>query len=156
LLRTVSSYLRKVQTAPQPSPLPAPVIAPALPPPPVMIQTTIPSQLKPISKTGAADAMRRAVEGFVARLPGRVDELVDLIAARQLDQLRTLIHQLKGAGTGYGFPTITQTAAKTEAVIKSDAEFDAVRTAVDELIALIRGTAGYDPTKERQRVVPKV
>ena len=115
-----------------------------------MPQAAIPRQSKPISKDAAADAMRRAVEGFVARLPGRVDELASLSAAREFDKLKTLIHQLKGAGSGYGFPAITQTAAKTEAVIKSEAEFDAIRTAVDELIALIRGTAGYDVTRERQ------
>jgi HPt (histidine-containing phosphotransfer) domain-containing protein len=120
-----------------------------------MPQPMISSQPKPTSKTSAADAMRKAVEGFVARLPGRVDELVGLSAACELDKLRTLVHQLKGAGSGYGFPAITHTAAKTEAVIKSDAEFDAVRSAVDELIALIRGTAGYDPTRERQSIAEK-
>jgi signal transduction histidine kinase/DNA-binding NarL/FixJ family response regulator len=159
LLRTVSSYLRKVRGVAQPAPLPTPIAASAPIPTavqaPVLSQATIPRQSKPISKDAAADAMRRAVEGFVARLPGRVDELINLSAARELDKLRTLIHQLKGAGSGYGFPAITQTAAKTEAVIKSDPEFDAVRTAVDELIALIRGTTGYDPTRERQSIAEK-
>ncbi len=94
--------------------------------------------------------MRRAVEGFVGRLPGRVNELDSLCTGHELGKLGRLIHQLKGAGTGYGFPAITQTAARIESVVKSDAEFDAVRAAVDELIALIRRTAGYDPARERQ------
>jgi signal transduction histidine kinase/CheY-like chemotaxis protein/HPt (histidine-containing phosphotransfer) domain-containing protein len=153
LLRTVSSYLRKIREGTKPGSLPTPVPAtsPALTivPAPVLSEAMNPRKSKPISKDAANDAMRRAVEGFVARLPGRVDELCRLSAARELGKLQTLIHQLKGAGSGYGFPAITQTAAKTEAVVKSDAEFDAVQTAVDELIALIRGTAGYDLTKER-------
>jgi two-component system, sensor histidine kinase len=169
LLRTVSNYLRKVRMLSQPAPLPeparvtAPLELPAATPPsvpksipaPAMPQATIANQLKPNSKVMAADAMRRAVEGFVARLPGRVDEILDLSATRDLEKLRTLIHQLKGSGSGYGFPAITHSAARTESLIKSDAEFDAVRGAVDDLIALIRGTAGYNPAMERQRIADK-
>jgi HPt (histidine-containing phosphotransfer) domain-containing protein len=100
-------------------------------------------------KSIAADAMKRAVEGFVGRLPSRVNDLISLSAANELDKLRTLVHQLKGSGSGYGFPAITKTAAKAEAVIKTSADLDAVRMAVDELVALIRGVRGYDPAKEK-------
>jgi signal transduction histidine kinase/ActR/RegA family two-component response regulator/HPt (histidine-containing phosphotransfer) domain-containing protein len=159
LLRTVSSYLRKARLPSQQVSMPQPVAAPPpLPsavPAPVSTQAANPGQSKPIARANAADAMRRAVEGFVGRLPGRVDELAALSAAHELDKLRTLVHQLKGAGTGYGFPAITQTAARTEAVLKGDSQFDAVHTAVEELIALIRGIAGYDPTKERQSIPQK-
>ena len=139
------------------APAPAPTSAPTPAPTPATPQSTIQSQAKAkaSSKALAADAMRRAVEGFVARLPGRVDDLVSLREARELDKLRTLIHQLKGSGSGYGFPAITHCAGRTEALIKSDAEFDSVRTAVDELIALMRGTAGYDPGLERQSIADK-
>lgn len=92
--------------------------------------------------------MRRAVEGFVARLPTRVGELQSLCAEQELEKLRGLVHQLKGTGGGYGFPAITQTAARTEAVIRSNAQIEVVRAAVDELIALIRGTPGYNRAKE--------
>jgi CheY-like chemotaxis protein len=159
LLRTVSSYLRKIQALSQPDPSLAPITLPAPAAAPDLAiaapQAKAPTQSKPISKALAADAMRRAVEGFVSRLPGRVDDLLSLSAAREMEKLRTLVHQLKGAGAGYGFPAITQTAAKTEATIKRDGELDAVRIAVDELITLIRGTAGYDPAREQQKVVDK-
>ena len=105
-----------------------------------------------MSKTVAADAMRRAIEGFVARLPSRVVEIISLAAAREFEKLRVLVHQLKGSGSGYGFPSITRTAAKTEAVIKSGADFEAVGSAVEELIALIRSTPGYDVGKEREAI----
>ena len=145
--------LAQQPAAPAPATPPAPAAAPdlAIAAP----QAKAPTQSKPISKALAADAMRRAVEGFVSRLPGRVDDLLSLSAAREMEKLRTLVHQLKGAGAGYGFPAITQTAAKTEATIKRDGELDAVRIAVDELITLIRGTAGYDPAREQQKVVDK-
>jgi signal transduction histidine kinase/CheY-like chemotaxis protein/HPt (histidine-containing phosphotransfer) domain-containing protein len=146
LLRTVASYLRPIAMPSQPPPLPATVETLA----PRGLPVSLAAQPPSTSRAGAAEAMRRAVEGFVGRLPGRVDELESLCAAQEMRKLGTLIHQLKGAGSGYGFPVISQTAARTEAVVKSNAEFGAIRVAVDELIALIRGTAGYDPAREAQ------
>jgi signal transduction histidine kinase/CheY-like chemotaxis protein/HPt (histidine-containing phosphotransfer) domain-containing protein len=146
LLRTVAGYLRLIATPPHRAPLPAGVETRTR----AGLPVTLPAQPNAISRAGAAEAMRRAAAGFVSRLPGRVDELDSLCTARELGKLATLIHQLKGAGSGYGFPAISQTAASTEALVKSNAQFDAVRAAVDELIALIRGTAGYDPASEGQ------
>jgi signal transduction histidine kinase/CheY-like chemotaxis protein/HPt (histidine-containing phosphotransfer) domain-containing protein len=151
-LRTVSSYLRKLRMVGESVPAhasldgPAPGAAATMPP------AIRPSQSKPMSRTVAADAMLRAVEGFVARLPGRVVEIISLAAAREFDKLRILVHQLKGSGSGYGFPSITQTAARTEATIKSGADFEAVGNAVEELIASIRRTPGYDVGKEREAI----
>lgn len=142
LLRTVANYLKKAQVSGETLAVPIKASVPAAPSAPIPIPP------KPMPKLSAADAMKRAVEGFVGRLPGRVDELVRLTAAHDLDKLCTLIHQLKGSGTGYGFPAITATAGKAEAVIKNKAEFETMRVAVDELIALIRGTSGYDLTRE--------
>ena len=144
LLRTVASYLRPITPA-QPSPLPPTVETPGRSEPPVYL----PAHPKAISRAGAVEAMRRASEGFVARLPGRVDELDSLCTSHEMEKLGTLIHQLKGAGSGYGFPAISRIAATTEATVRSNAEFDAVRVAVDALIALIRGTVGYDPAREQ-------
>jgi HPt (histidine-containing phosphotransfer) domain-containing protein len=65
-----------------------------------------------------------------------------------MDELRRLVHQLKGAGTGYGFPKITESAAKAEGLIKATAECQSVQSAVNDLIGLIRSIEGYDPNKE--------
>jgi signal transduction histidine kinase/DNA-binding response OmpR family regulator len=144
LLRTVAGYLKAAKAE---SPPPVSAAAPADTP----SRIEPPAQPSDQPKANVRDAaMRRAVEGFVARLPTRVDELQILCAEQELEKLRTLVHQLKGTGGGYGFPAITQTAAKTEAVIRSNATIEVVRAAVDELIALIRGTAGYNPAQEGQ------
>jgi signal transduction histidine kinase/CheY-like chemotaxis protein/HPt (histidine-containing phosphotransfer) domain-containing protein len=146
LLRTVASYLRPIATPWRPAPLKAAIetVARVEPPAP------LPAQPRTSPRAGALEAMRQAAEGFVARLPGRVDELGTLCAAHELGKLGTLIHQLKGAGSGYGFPAISRMAARTEELVKSTAEFELVRAGVDELIASIRGTAGYDPAREGQ------
>jgi hypothetical protein len=78
-----------------------------------------------------------------------------------------MVHQLKGVGTGYGFPRITETAAKTEAMIKAISQdagaptagapsLDSIRTGVEELVAIIRRIDGYDASKEQngQRANP--
>jgi CheY-like chemotaxis protein len=159
LLRTVASYLRKLGVLPEPASQLQPQAAPQRLSPssvsearsdPALVRRPMSEALpRMTTKSIAADAMQRAVEGFVGRLPGRVNDLISLSAANELEKLRTLVHQLKGSGSGYGFPLITQTAAKTEAVIKSNLDVEAIRTAVDELVALIRGVRGYDSAKEK-------
>jgi signal transduction histidine kinase/CheY-like chemotaxis protein/HPt (histidine-containing phosphotransfer) domain-containing protein len=153
LLATVESYLRKNRSPADTGPVPLLTVKIV----PTLAETpqAVTNQSLTIPRANAAEAMRRAVDGFVARLPGRVDELVGFAAGREMNKLRMLVHQLKGAGTGYGFPAITQTSARTEAVIKTLAEFDVVRAAVDELIAVMRGTAGYDPAREGSIMVDK-
>ena len=147
LLRTIASYLPKqagvagsiaTPSSPNPPVTPTPAAAPAQ-------AVATPGR----GREAMAAAMKNAVAGFVSRLPEKVDALLSLHAAGDLDELRRLTHQLKGAGTGFGFPTITETAARAEAVIKAATDLDAIRTHVDELIALIRSTGGYDAKLEK-------
>ncbi|HEX4052725.1 MAG TPA: response regulator [Tepidisphaeraceae bacterium] len=135
LLRTTFSYLPKSGPAartPQPSPAshsPGPVPVPSGP-------------------EAVASAMQKAVEGFVGRLPARVASLNSFVEAGEIEELRRLTHQLKGAGAGYGFPQITETAARVEALIKSSEQLETIRGGVNELVQLIRSVKGYNRTKE--------
>lgn len=79
----------------------------------------------------AAAMMRKAVAGFISRLPVRVNSLLALGASANVEELQRMIHQLKGAGASYGFPSITQTAARAEANIKTFADVDAIRAGVN-------------------------
>jgi two-component system, sensor histidine kinase len=148
LLGAVNSYLRKLSEnassenpslakSPEPPPAPLPSIS--------GIQ---PQEIRPASHDVAHEAMRHAAAGFVSRLPTRVSSLLALSAAQDMEELRRLVHQLKGAGAGYGFPAITSAALKAESLIKATAECESVQRAVNELIDLIRGIEGYDPNKE--------
>jgi signal transduction histidine kinase/DNA-binding response OmpR family regulator len=133
LLRTTAAYVKNSQPAQAASAAPAPS----------------PAKAPPVSGAEAvASAMRKAVEGFVNRLPARVVSLASLVEAGEIEELRRLAHQLKGAGAGYGFPQITETAARVESLIKSSERLDAIRGGVTELIELIRSVKGYDSTKE--------
>jgi HPt (histidine-containing phosphotransfer) domain-containing protein len=93
--------------------------------------------------------MKKAVMGFTSRLPERVDSLLSLSATANMEDLKRLLHQLKGAGTGYGFPKITERAEHAESLIKTSAAIEEIRAGVDELVALIRGVEGYNANEEK-------
>jgi signal transduction histidine kinase/DNA-binding response OmpR family regulator len=99
----------------------------------------------------ASPAMQKAVAGFLSRLPERVSSLMALRDTGDIEELRRLVHQLKGSGAGYGFPEITQNAARAEAVIKSASDINIIKGEVDELIHLIRSIEGYNPSQEKRR-----
>ena len=66
----------------------------------------------------------------MARLPERVSAMESLLRKQSLDELRHALHQLKGAGGGYGFSTISDRAGQAERLIRDQAQFDAVRDQV--------------------------
>ena len=58
---------------------------------------------------------------FVAALPDRINRLRECIEGGDRATARTLAHQLKGAGGGYGFDSITRSAAVLEHALATDA-----------------------------------
>ncbi len=74
---------------------------------------------QPIRSSLAADPeMVDLVELFVRELPQRVAALE--AAASAGDGLRRLAHQLKGAGSGYGFAELSAAAAALERIAVDD------------------------------------
>jgi signal transduction histidine kinase/DNA-binding response OmpR family regulator len=148
LLRTVNSYLQKTnlevaQLAPQPNYWQ----------PPQKNQEARAIQAMPAlseKRSAASAAMQKAVVGFVSRLPDRVSALVSQSVAGDLEELRRTLHQIKGAGSGYGFPKLTEIAARAEASIKTNAAVDTIKSQVDELIGVIRSTQGYNQGQEKR------
>jgi signal transduction histidine kinase/DNA-binding NarL/FixJ family response regulator len=148
LLRTVASYLHIVCGMNQDEArFPETSVGEKLPEV-TPVASASPDQCKGQTEP-ASSAMQKAVAGFVSRLPERVSSLLALSDTGDLEQLRRMVHQLKGSGGGYGFPQISENAARAEAAIKSSTDMDAIKTEVDELIRLIRSTRGYDPSLEK-------
>lgn len=73
---------------------------------------------------------------FVDELPDRISALETAWQAAALDDVRTLAHQLKGAGGGYGYPDVTDAARELETAIKSGDQADHIRQLIDELEAV--------------------
>jgi signal transduction histidine kinase/DNA-binding response OmpR family regulator len=93
--------------------------------------------------------MKEAVAEFVADLPRRVTEIAQLTGAEQVEDLRRVVHQLKGAGGGYGFDRITDLARSAEEMMKAQRSLTEIRGGVDELVAVIRSVEGYQLAAEK-------
>src|SRR5262249_31920064 len=95
------------------------------------------------ASASAADALEQAVLAFIGRLPARVDSLLTQLAAGDHGGLRRTVHQLKGAGAGYGFPDLTPLATAAEDAVKQTAPQSQVTAAVQQLVTCIRTIEGY-------------
>lgn len=88
--------------------------------------------------------MKEIVEMYVQEMPERVGKLQELWAAQQMDELKRLAHQLKGASGGYGFGTVGSAAGKVEASLmalsegSASASLDQLRKQFEELLSMCR------------------
>src|SRR5256885_1151988 len=99
---------------------------------------------RPLRSTFADDVeMREALADFIKELPEKVRRMESLLAQQDLEQLRRMVHQLKGAGGGYGFGSITQRAAAAEQRIKAQEPLDKIALGIQDLIQLIRSVDGF-------------
>jgi signal transduction histidine kinase/CheY-like chemotaxis protein/HPt (histidine-containing phosphotransfer) domain-containing protein len=87
--------------------------------------------------------MQELLRNFIDNLPRRTERMLELVRNNEIEQLRQAIHQLKGAGGGYGFAEITQRAAEVERTIKNGAALDAIAADVQSLVELLQRVEGY-------------
>jgi signal transduction histidine kinase/DNA-binding response OmpR family regulator len=132
LLKTIDRHLKQQRDA---ALVPPPVEAPA-------IVLPIPAQaiaIQPPRTAGQSNEllMKKAVTGFVTRLPDRVATIKTQLQALDLPELRRTLHQLKGAGSGFGFPQITELAASAEQAIKCELGIAMIRLEVTRLLNLL-------------------
>jgi HPt (histidine-containing phosphotransfer) domain-containing protein len=86
--------------------------------------------------------MLELIEMFVSELPSRARAIGEALTTGDLDALKTLAHQLKGSGGGYGFDPITASAGLLEGQVKTQADLATLQASANELIALCcRATA---------------
>jgi CheY-like chemotaxis protein len=64
--------------------------------------------------------MKDLINEFTRRLPDTIRVMSEALASRQFDELKRLAHQLRGAGGGYGYPSLTEKAGKLEKAITAD------------------------------------
>jgi len=68
---------------------------------------------------------------------------MDLLRKQDLAQLQQVVHQLKGAGGGYGFADITIRAGEVEKLLKSDAAVEKIAAEVESLVRFVQRIDGY-------------
>jgi HPt (histidine-containing phosphotransfer) domain-containing protein len=62
--------------------------------------------------------MTEIIELFVGEMPRRLNELAACWEQRELERLTHLVHQLKGASGGYGFPAVGRAAGQLEQTLR--------------------------------------
>jgi signal transduction histidine kinase/DNA-binding NarL/FixJ family response regulator len=110
----------------------------------------VPSVSSEVVRSSLADDpdMIEAIDEFVGMLPHRVAFVRRLVSEQNLPELQRAVHQIKGAGGGYGFDGMTRLAAEAEGAIKRGAPFEAIEAELESLIALIRHVEGYQQAEE--------
>jgi len=102
-----------------------------------------------VSKFHDDEDMRDLLDMFAGQLPDKVAKMQRMMSEGDIQNLRTVCHQLKGAGGGYGFDCITELAAKAEAPLKAGATIEQVKGEIQALIDLLRSVEGYDQKLEK-------
>jgi len=96
----------------------------------------------PIKSTFAGDPeMKELVEFFVEKMPERIAALEACANEGAIDELRSIAHQLKGAGGSYGFPQVTESARKLEETSSVAGGIEDLRRELDELVAICGRTS---------------
>jgi CheY-like chemotaxis protein/HPt (histidine-containing phosphotransfer) domain-containing protein len=97
--------------------------------------------------------MKEIIGEFVGQLGGFVAEMAEALANNCHEELRRLAHQLKGAGGGYGYQTLTETAKVIEDAAKAE-DIEAAKLAMNELSRLCGAVAaGWETVTHAQEDV---
>jgi histidine phosphotransfer protein HptB len=87
--------------------------------------------------------VREVLPLFVARLRGQVEALRRLQERGEMENLRIVVHQLRGAGASFGFERMTDLAGKLEEHILAADSPAAIAVALQALTAYMQRIEGY-------------
>jgi signal transduction histidine kinase/CheY-like chemotaxis protein/HPt (histidine-containing phosphotransfer) domain-containing protein len=98
-----------------------------------------PPEPKPLQSTLAShDEIRQFLPMFVAELPAHLDRISIALAEKDCAHLAEVVHQLKGSGGMYGYPQLTELAARVEQLIKETQSIDAIAAELQALVDMVR------------------
>lgn len=80
------------------------------------------------------------VEEFVNELPQRLSSLQRAFESQQIEEVRSLAHQLKGAGGGHGYQILTEKAGILEKQAV-DGDLEAIKSGIEDLVQVIARVA---------------
>lgn len=100
--------------------------------------------------TGVSDdnVLAAIREIFLAALPERLQKIREGLASRDLGAARSVVHQLRGTGSGFGLPALSSAATRAEEALleyeaaPSDATWHRIVAAVAEMDSVGRSVQG--------------
>lgn len=103
----------------------------------VQHEHVIPKNMNRIYSNLAADPEFQVIlKIFISEIPVRIENLRSAFERGDRCELQRLIHQLKGACGGYGFPTISEQAHDLESLVL-DIEYSHLRDLIDHFTATL-------------------
>jgi CheY-like chemotaxis protein len=102
----------------------------------------LPTRNSPITELAQSIPME-----FVEGLPTEIDKLQNLVDQEDLSALRRVVHQLRGAGGGYGFEAITEWAGKIEDSINAADIPQSIHDQVNSLIDVMQRCEGFKSSR---------
>ena len=86
------------------------------------------------------EQMDRLIDSFIASLPAYKKSIQDALSVREIAEVRSIVHQLKGAGGNFGFPKLSklsevaETGLVNEGLEQSLTLIDDVLTCIDQIV----------------------
>jgi len=93
---------------------------------------------KIISMMAGEEDFTELLQEFVSEIPERISRIETAIATEDVASLKRIVHQLKGACGGYGFPSLTDEAFQLEKVIDSRVSTAQFESEIDRFISNLR------------------
>ncbi len=78
------------------------------------------------------------LQQFISEIPERISHIDLALAAHDVALLKRILHQLKGACGGYGFPSLTEEAFALEKVINNETSLKDFESEIVRFIASLR------------------
>jgi HPt (histidine-containing phosphotransfer) domain-containing protein len=78
------------------------------------------------------------VQDFVLEIPRKCTEIQQVVSADDQLGLQRIIHQLRGACGGYGFPTLTHAAGAIEDQLANGVSIAAIRLQLDDFTEMLQ------------------
>ena len=80
---------------------------------------------------------RGLVQRYVASFPELVERIRGLEQRGELEQVRTLVHRVRGTAATYGFPSASQAAGRCEDAIRAGEDRAEIARRIEDLLGCL-------------------
>ncbi len=94
--------------------------------------------MKIISQLAGNEDFTPLLQQFISEIPERISHIDLALAADDVELLKRIVHQLKGACGGYGFPSLTEEAFALEKVMDNKTSVKNFESEMAHFVANLR------------------
>ncbi len=102
------------------------------------------------SKFASDENWRELIELFVSEVPARIVRIESAVANGNLQELQTVVHQLRGACGSYGFEGLTVLASSLDIALSAGSSLEDLLDELNEFVATLKLVTAQTPSREHQ------